>query len=815
MHVKISLARYQPDHSARLRRALLGAVALWVAGLPGGVTAEPPRVIPVETQRIKSAIAGKDAFSIEVMVDGESYRLLLDEAAGVTTLAGGDEPEVGKRSHMVRPLRTVTSAGKLLLDVEVDGTTVRVPLGIEAADNGRKTPPAPARPRRDPVVWGIQEGLAKLGFDPGPADGLPGRQTRIAMQRFEKRSGIALADPPTAADLAIVRWFLAKSAAEEPPVPATRPEPPASSKTPAPAAEAREARAPEPSPPPVAEAAVPASAAVPATAAPAPPASSAGPEPTLDLDDYAREPYTLESRKTVEAIAEQPDAAPAALERMVGVLLVHGRLDEARALADDILRRYGPRSRLGLLREAVTALTTGALAPDAALTRVGNGLWSTIAALYRGDLDRAASLGERAAELGALPDALRRKVAFDALARFVEARRFAPAHDAMRMIESWTAEPDAMDELAYWQGRELELKGEPAAAATLYGRLTGRPDAIGIRARYRLAGIRLADADPATAARIADELQYLAANWVEPQLDPEHERLIAKALRKSGRVLDAIEQLRRWGAAPEASQAAVRAETVALLAGLADGSVPVTEPLRCAVLSMADRLAPDDPAGRTQIVAAARRLADAGLEERADAMLEAIEERGDTAEQIEVRLQRAALAIEGGDPQRALRVLRTMTAMVAPSSPERARWAMLSARALIDAGEPAAAKHLIEGERMAAGDGAAKAALFEAALATGDWAWIAEQMRKALPADPAKAARDDPGLRDNLLGLAAALNNAGRVAEAVALGRTWGPVLAETPEAALFEALTRPEPQTVEELQKTATVLLAAVRGGS
>jgi peptidoglycan hydrolase-like protein with peptidoglycan-binding domain len=846
MHAKAHATRHQPERAPRpghrlasLRRALLlGAAMLSAFGLPAAA-AQAPLVVPVEAQRIKGAGGRNEAFSISLTVDGQPYRLLLDEAAGVSTLVGGDEPEVGKRSHAVRPLRTVASNGKLLLDVEVDGVTTRVPLGLDALENGPK-PAAGKRSRRDATaVRAVQAELARLGLDPGPVDGVAGQRTQIAMRQFEERYGIALANSPTAVDAEIMRRV---AAAPPPAAPAAAasavaaPAAPVVAET-APAASAPVVEAPaHPSPPPgvtvtaehapaVAAERMPVAAAERAPVEPAAPTSHMAetapiePAPTtappaLDLASYAREPYTVEAQRAVEAMATRPEATPETLERMVGVLLARGRLDEARTLADDLLRRKVETPRLAMLREAVTALTTGALPPDAALLRAGGRSWPAIAALYRGDLDRAVALGDLQTELGTLPDALRRKVAFDATARFVEARRFAPAHDAMRMIESWTAEPEAMDELAYWRGRELELKGEGAAAATLYGRLTARPDAIGIKARYRLAGIKLDDADPAAAAAIADELQHLALNWVEPALDPRHDALLATAFRKSGRVADAIDHLRRWGKAPEASAAAVRTATGALLAGLADGSVPAPEPLRYAALSMADRLASDDEAGRAQIVAAATSLAAAGLAGRADAMLEAIEGRGATAEQIRTRFQRAALAIEGGDPQGALRVLRTMTAMVAPASPERERWVMLSARALIDAGEPAAAKHLIESEKAAAGDDdALKGALFEAAIATGDWPWVAEQMRQALPAHPARASRDDPALRDNLLGLAAALTNAGRVAEAEALGRVWGPVMAGSPEAPLFQALTTPAPENVAELQKVAATLLAAARG--
>jgi hypothetical protein len=46
-------------------------------------------------------------------------------------------------------------------------------------------------PRYDPVmVRDIQAGLAALGFDPGPADGVIGRRTRAAIQSFRAQEGL-------------------------------------------------------------------------------------------------------------------------------------------------------------------------------------------------------------------------------------------------------------------------------------------------------------------------------------------------------------------------------------------------------------------------------------------------------------------------------------------------------------------------------------------------------------------------------------------------------------------------------------------------
>ena len=60
------------------------------------------------------------------------------------------------------------------------------------------TPPASASPscRSTAVVMAVQPELARLGFDPGPADGLPGRRTDAALDAF-----LASTEPPLPADL--------------------------------------------------------------------------------------------------------------------------------------------------------------------------------------------------------------------------------------------------------------------------------------------------------------------------------------------------------------------------------------------------------------------------------------------------------------------------------------------------------------------------------------------------------------------------------------------------------------------------------------
>lgn len=61
--------------------------------------------------------------------------------------------------------------------------------------------PSAAGPHHDPVlVRDIQSGLAALGYDPGPADGVPGPRTRAAIDLFKTREGLTR----TAIDFALL-----------------------------------------------------------------------------------------------------------------------------------------------------------------------------------------------------------------------------------------------------------------------------------------------------------------------------------------------------------------------------------------------------------------------------------------------------------------------------------------------------------------------------------------------------------------------------------------------------------------------------------
>ena len=54
-----------------------------------------------------------------------------------------------------------------------------------------------AAPADSETVRNIQSGLAKLGFDPGPADGVVSEKTRAAIREFQQQSGLPANGEPT------------------------------------------------------------------------------------------------------------------------------------------------------------------------------------------------------------------------------------------------------------------------------------------------------------------------------------------------------------------------------------------------------------------------------------------------------------------------------------------------------------------------------------------------------------------------------------------------------------------------------------------
>jgi hypothetical protein len=134
--------------------------------------------------------------------------------------------------------------------------------------------------------------------------------------------------------------------------------------------------------------------------------------------------------------------------------------------------------------------------------------------------------------------------------------------------------------------------------------------------------------------------------------------------------------------------------------------------------------------------------------------------------------------------------LQALAPTVPPGTDLRRRWALHSAAALTRVGDPRAALRLLRDEEALDGGAESQSMLFEAAVAAGDWALVAGQLRKALPALPQEGG---PTLTSEevepVLGVIAAELNAGRSDEALSLAASWAPYLAGRPEARILALL--------------------------
>lgn len=72
------------------------------------------------------------------------------------------------------------------------------------------TPPKP-QPASKQEIKKIQAGLARLGYRPGPADGMPGKKTKRAIQQYQRKNGMPETGDTTVALLAHIEAALEKS----------------------------------------------------------------------------------------------------------------------------------------------------------------------------------------------------------------------------------------------------------------------------------------------------------------------------------------------------------------------------------------------------------------------------------------------------------------------------------------------------------------------------------------------------------------------------------------------------------------------------
>lgn len=97
------------------------------------------------------------------------------------------------------------------LQAEGRSRFVRSPSAATRSATPAQTP-QPVRPSPDATVQAIQQRLNALGYDAGPADGLPGERTRAAILAFQRDQGISQDGQPTGELLTRITAFQSQNA---------------------------------------------------------------------------------------------------------------------------------------------------------------------------------------------------------------------------------------------------------------------------------------------------------------------------------------------------------------------------------------------------------------------------------------------------------------------------------------------------------------------------------------------------------------------------------------------------------------------------
>jgi peptidoglycan hydrolase-like protein with peptidoglycan-binding domain len=71
------------------------------------------------------------------------------------------------------------------------------PAAQSSAARTATATPTPSRSANAQVVKDIQSGLARLGYDPGPVDGIAGQRTRSAIRAYQQDHGLLVDGQPT------------------------------------------------------------------------------------------------------------------------------------------------------------------------------------------------------------------------------------------------------------------------------------------------------------------------------------------------------------------------------------------------------------------------------------------------------------------------------------------------------------------------------------------------------------------------------------------------------------------------------------------
>lgn len=466
-------------------------------------------------------------------------------------------------------------------------------------------------------------------------------------------------------------------------------------------------------------------------------------------------------------------------------------LEEEPALAQDPmfnLMMGAAQTLAGRPREAMPYLSRHDLEnnPDAAV-------WQTIVEVALGQWAPArAALGRGRSVIGNYPVNIQAEFNLAAAQAMVELNDFGMANTILAEIEPALISPQQATRYDLLRGRVADASGRSLEALTafdLVARSFDRPRAA--EAQYRALRIRYRDGEIGIDNAI-NELGGLAASWRGDETELKTLRLLAQLQAEKGNYREAFEAMK------SALQAQPDAETTRLLQeemsalfsslflhGKAD-DMPAVKSL--ALFYDFRELMPVGRQGDEMVRKLAKRLVEVDLLDQAAGLLQhQVDNRLKGAARAQIAADLGAIYLMDRKPERALAVLNRTRQANLPSSLERQR-NIIEARAMTESGRPDLALELVRNMRGADVD-----------RLRADTFWKAQSWREAgeqLEAMYGSRWSDNIPLeqieRDDILKAAIGYSLAGDQLSLDRLRTKYAKKMADSPQAASFEVVTRP-----------------------
>ncbi len=466
-------------------------------------------------------------------------------------------------------------------------------------------------------------------------------------------------------------------------------------------------------------------------------------------------------------------------------------LEEEPALAQDPmfnLMMGAAQTLAGRPREALPFLSRHDLKnnPDAAV-------WQTIVEVALGQWAPArAALGRGRSVIGNYPVNIQAEFNLAAAQAMVELNDFGMANVILAEIEPALITPQQATRYDLLRGRVADASGRSLEALTafdLVARSFDRPRAA--EAQYRALRIRYRDGEIGIDNAI-NELGGLAAAWRGDETELKTLRLLAQLHAEKGNYREAFEAMKSALQAQPDSETTrlLQEEMSALFASLflhgkAD-EMPAVKSL--ALFYDFRELMPVGRQGDEMVRKLAKRLVEVDLLDQAAGLLQhQVDNRLKGAARAQIAADLGAIYLMDRKPERALAVLNRTRQANLPSSLERQR-NIIEARAMTESGRPDLALELVRNMRGADVD-----------RLRADTFWKAQSWREAgeqLEAMYGSRWSDNIPLeqieRDDILKAAIGYSLAGDQLSLDRLRTKYAKKMADSPQSASFEVVTRP-----------------------